>query len=146
MLIHLDSGDLVIHEAFEPPYGPAVAANVAPRTGDYRLVATSGERRTAHRLTLSSPGDPSMDGTCVYRGPGGDLDVVEVVPSGDQSVPELKAELRPVGSVTEAADVEDACDGLPKGVWRPRLESRLNDVVVARNETYELISDPWSAG
>lgn len=51
--------------------------------------------------------------------------------------------VRPIGRPVPKTEVEWACRDLPEDVWRARLRALRGDVVVEREETVELIDDPW---
>lgn len=101
-LRHRGTGDVVLDRTADPPYGPAVYANVAVRTGPYRLVAGTGDGRTAATFDLAAFDDPDRNGVCVYRGPGGTITITTVATAGVLAPPTGVCTERYAGADTTA--------------------------------------------
>lgn len=87
-LTHVESGDRVLAETYETDLSLTVVANLAVRTGTYRLTARLADGTGVTReLDVAGPSAPAWDGACVYVTPQTDLRTLVVESDGELDVP-----------------------------------------------------------
>lgn len=55
-------------------------------------------------------------------------------------------ELRPVGRSRDLDDVERVAERIPEPIWNAVYDDLLDEVLIEREDSVELISDPWAEG
>ncbi|MFC4447971.1 hypothetical protein [Halorussus aquaticus] len=87
-LTHVGSGDRVLAETYPTDLSLVVVANLAVRTGTYRLVARLADGTSVTReFDATGPSAPGWNGTCVYVTPQKDLRALVVEPEGELGIP-----------------------------------------------------------
>lgn len=87
-LTHVDSGDRVLAETYETGLPLTVVANLAVRTGTYRLTASLDDGTNVTReFDLAGPTAATWHGICVYLTPREALRVIAVESTDDLVVP-----------------------------------------------------------
>ena len=88
-LTHVPSGDRVLAETYSTDLPLTVVANLAVRTGTYRLVTRLEDGTSAsHEFKLTDPSAAAWDGTCVYLTPQEDFRALTVGTAGELGVPD----------------------------------------------------------
>ncbi|NEU56105.1 hypothetical protein [Halorussus sp. MSC15.2] len=87
-LTHVGSGDRVLADTYSTDLLLTVVANLAVRTGTYRLVARLADGTSVTReFDAAGPSAPGWNGTCVYVTPQKDLRALVVEPEDGLGIP-----------------------------------------------------------